>query len=62
MDVTGSAFLGRPAVADAADFASVAHAGQMRRTGDPYIMHCIETACIVEGLLSTSDYAEDDAR
>ena len=34
----------------------------MRRTGDPYIMHCIETACIVEGLLNTSEYAEDDER
>jgi (p)ppGpp synthase/HD superfamily hydrolase len=62
VDVSGSAFLSRPEVVAAADFAARAHAGQMRRTGDPYIMHCVETACIVEGLLSVSDYKEDDER
>ena len=62
VDVSGSNFLSRPAVLEAADFAEAAHCGQMRRTGDPYIMHCIETACIVEGLLALSEVTEDDAR
>ena len=62
VDVTGSNFLSRPAVLEAAAFAEAAHQGQMRRTGDPYIMHCVETACIVEGLLALSEVTEDDAR
>lgn len=64
VDVSGSAYLTREGVLAAADFAARAHAGQTRRTGDPYIMHCVETACIMEGLLSTLEMeeAENDER
>lgn len=62
VEISGSAYLARAEVAAAAEFAAKAHAGQMRRTGDPYIMHCVETACIVEGLLSELNYKEDDER
>ena len=33
---------------------------QVRLTGDPYIVHCVETACIVEGLLKTVLEEVDD--
>ncbi|KAK9838138.1 hypothetical protein WJX81_003408 [Elliptochloris bilobata] len=51
VDVTGSRFLSRPEVLRAAHFAAEAHAGQVRLTGDPYVVHLVETACIVECLL-----------
>ena len=54
MDVTDSHFLSQPEVIGAADFASRAHAGQLRLTGNPYVMHVIETAKIVEGILANS--------
>lgn len=54
MDVTGSQFLSHSEVVKAADFAARAHAGQMRLTGNPYVMHVIETARIVEGILANS--------
>ena len=54
VDVTGSQFLSHPDVVKAADFAARAHAGQMRLTGNPYVMHVIETARIVEGILANS--------
>lgn len=59
VDVTGSDFLTRPAVRRAVEFAAAAHAGQVRKTGEPYVAHCIETALIVEDLLSAT---EDDLR
>ena len=62
VDVTGSQFMSRPGVVAAAAFAATAHEGQMRLTKDPYIMHCLETAAIVEGLMAPSAYAEDDER
>lgn len=62
VDVTGSEFLSRPGVVAAAAFAASAHEGQMRLTMEPYIMHCVETAAIVEGLMASSAYAEDDER
>ena len=62
MDVTGSKFLGRPEVVRAAEFAAAAHAHQQRRTGEPYVSHCIATARIVEGLLASSRVQEADDR
>lgn len=62
VDVTYSRFLQRPAVVEAADFAAVAHRGQTRLTGAPYITHCVETALIVEGLWALSEATEDDDR
>jgi hypothetical protein len=59
IDVTGSSFFQRSEVRRAVDFAAAAHTGQTRKTGEPYVAHCIATAAIVEGLLSPS---EDDSR
>lgn len=59
VDVTGSRFFGRPAVRRAVEFAAEAHRGQVRKTQEPYVAHCVATAAIVERLLAPS---EDDAR
>ncbi|PRW20358.1 GTP diphosphokinase chloroplastic isoform X1 isoform A [Chlorella sorokiniana] len=59
VDVAGSRFFSRPIVRQAADFAAAAHSGQIRKTRQPYVTHCIETALVVEGLLSPT---EEDAR
>eukprot|EP00879_Flechtneria_rotunda_P005523 GHRR01005816.1.p1 GENE.GHRR01005816.1~~GHRR01005816.1.p1 ORF type:complete len:1309 (+),score=612.22 GHRR01005816.1:725-4651(+) len=40
-----------PRVLAATDYAAAAHAGQRRKTGEPYVSHCIETALIVEANL-----------
>lgn len=54
VDVSRSAFLMRPAVLKAAEFAAEAHTGQFRKSGQPYISHCLETALIFEDLLEPS--------
>lgn len=36
-------------------FAALAHQGQRRKTGHLYVVHCIETALIVEKLLSPKE-------
>mmetsp|Transcript_44726 Transcript_44726/g.72815 ORF Transcript_44726/g.72815 Transcript_44726/m.72815 type:complete len:851 (-) Transcript_44726:326-2878(-) len=36
-----------PAVVHAFEVAKEAHAGQLRKSGDPYVSHCIETAAIL---------------
>ncbi len=54
VDVTGSRYLRRPEVLRAAHFAAAAHEGQTRLTKDPYIVHCVETAAIVECLHASS--------
>jgi ppGpp synthetase/RelA/SpoT-type nucleotidyltranferase len=59
VDVSDSRFLSRPRVLCAVEFAAHAHRGQTRKTGDPYVAHCLETALIVERLLSPS---EEDTR
>ncbi len=56
VDVTHSPFFERPEVLRAVEFAAEAHRGQRRKTGEPYVAHCIETACIVEALV---DHAEN---
>lgn len=59
IDVGSSKYFGRERVRLAIDLASQAHEGQFRKTRQPYITHCIETALIVEALLSPN---EDDDR
>lgn len=58
VDVGDSRFLRRPSVRRAADFAAEAHRGQVRKTQEPYVAHCVHTALIVEGLLSPSENDE----
>ncbi len=48
VDVTASRFFQHPTVLKAVAFAAKAHEGQYRKTGEPYVAHCIETALIVE--------------
>ncbi len=48
MDITRSRLLHTDAAQRALQFAERAHAGQYRKTGEPYVAHCIETALIVE--------------
>ena len=57
VDCTGYAALAHPVVLRAADFAAVAHAGQFRRSGEPYVVHAVETARIVAGLVSGGERA-----
>lgn len=56
VNVTHSRFFDQPKVKEAVAFAAEAHRGQARKTKEPYVAHCIETACIVEEVL---DLAED---
>lgn len=51
VDITGSQYLERPACRKAASYAAAAHAGHFRKSGQPYVMHCIETAIITEQML-----------
>ena len=62
LDVSGSKYLKRPRVVAAADFAARAHEGQRRKTGEPYITHCVATAAIVEALLAQNRTQEADER
>lgn len=59
VEIPAWSLLNKPELQRAVDFAAMAHAGQFRKTGDPYVAHCIETALIVEQLLSPK---EDGAR
>jgi len=59
VDVTQSDYLARPAVMEVLAFAESAHQGQLRRTGDPYIRHCVETAFITEQLMILDKKVED---
>jgi hypothetical protein len=62
VNVGGSKYFGRERVVKAVSVAAQAHDGQFRKTKQPYVTHCIETALIVEALLSPNedpDRAED---
>ena len=48
VDVSRSAMFRDARVLEAARFAARAHEGQARRTGEPYVAHCVEAALIVE--------------
>jgi hypothetical protein len=58
IDVGGSKYFGRRRVLRAVDLAAQAHEGQVRKTRQPYVTHCIETALIVEALLSPNEEDE----
>ncbi|GAX73519.1 hypothetical protein CEUSTIGMA_g971.t1 [Chlamydomonas eustigma] len=51
VDVTNSVSFKHPEVLRAVEFAAEAHLGQFRKTGEPYVSHCIEAALIVENML-----------
>jgi len=59
VDVSRSKYFDRRRVLRALEMAAKAHEGQIRKTMQPYVTHCIETALIVEALLSPN---EDDDR
>lgn len=48
IDVTNSVAFQEEEVLKAVEFAASAHNRQFRKTGEPYVTHCIETALIVE--------------
>lgn len=52
VDVSHSVFMRNSKVLRAVEFAAKAHDGQFRKTGQPYVSHCLETALIFEDLLS----------
>lgn len=54
VDVTGFPVFNHPMVLKAIAFARNAHKGQLRKTGDPYLTHCINTAQILALLVPTS--------
>ncbi|WCJ27938.1 GTP pyrophosphokinase [Euphorbia peplus] len=60
VDVTGYPIFSDAKVQKAIGFAKKAHHGQFRKTGDPYLVHCIHTGRIVAMLVpSTSKRAVD---
>lgn len=52
IDVSHSVHMKNKKVLKAVEFAARAHDGQFRKTGQPYVSHCLETALIFEELLS----------
>ena len=62
IDVTHSCFFDHAKVKDAVAFAAEAHRGQQRKTKEPYVTHCIETACIVEDVLDLAEDSEYNSR
>ncbi|XP_078162448.1 uncharacterized protein LOC144557748 isoform X2 [Carex rostrata] len=60
VDVTGYSIFHDPEVQKAISFASGAHLGQFRKTGEPYVTHCIHTGKILAALVpSTGKRAVD---
>ncbi|ESW29030.1 hypothetical protein PHAVU_002G038200 [Phaseolus vulgaris] len=54
VDVTGYPIFNDAKVQKAIAFARKAHRGQMRKTGDPYLTHCIHTGRILAALVPSS--------
>ncbi|KAM3243065.1 hypothetical protein ACQJBY_055191 [Aegilops geniculata] len=54
VEVTGYQVFEDPKVQKAIVFASTAHIGQFRRTGDPYVTHCIHTGKILAALVPST--------
>ncbi|KAJ9539561.1 hypothetical protein OSB04_026067 [Centaurea solstitialis] len=54
VDVTGYPVFNDPKVHKAIAFARKAHHGQLRKTGDPYLTHCINTAKILALLVPST--------
>ena len=62
IDVTHNRFFDQPKVKEAVAFAAEADKGKFRKNKEPYVTHCIETACIVEEVLDLADRAEYNSR
>ncbi|KAL5208770.1 hypothetical protein ABZP36_033205 [Zizania latifolia] len=54
VEVTGYPVFEDPKVQKAIVFASTAHLGQFRKTGDPYVTHCIHTGKILAALVPST--------
>ncbi|KAG6576870.1 putative GTP diphosphokinase RSH3, chloroplastic, partial [Cucurbita argyrosperma subsp. sororia] len=54
VDVTGLVIFEDAKVQKAIEFAKKAHHGQLRKTGDPYLTHCIHTGRILAALVPPS--------
>uniref|UniRef100_A0A7N0U717 GTP diphosphokinase n=1 Tax=Kalanchoe fedtschenkoi TaxID=63787 RepID=A0A7N0U717_KALFE len=54
VDITGYPIFEDPKVQEAIAFARKAHNGQFRKTGEPYLTHCIHTARIISVLVPSS--------
>ncbi|XP_008798007.2 uncharacterized protein LOC103713029 isoform X2 [Phoenix dactylifera] len=54
VDVTGYPIFNDEKVRKAIAFATKAHVGQSRKTGEPYVTHCIHTGKILAALVPTS--------
>ncbi|PON62440.1 RelA/SpoT family [Trema orientale] len=54
VDVTGYPIFSDPKVQKAIAFAKKAHHGQLRKTGDPYLTHCIHTGRILAMLVPST--------
>lgn len=54
VDITGYRIFNEAKVQKAVMFAKKAHTGQMRKTGDPYLTHCIHTGKILAALVPSS--------
>ncbi|KAL5568213.1 hypothetical protein UlMin_024788 [Ulmus minor] len=54
VDVSGYSIFSDPKVQKAIAFAKQAHHGQFRKTGDPYLTHCIHTGRILAMLVPSS--------
>ncbi|KAL5728476.1 GTP diphosphokinase [Ranunculus cassubicifolius] len=54
VDVTGYPIFNDEKVQKAIEFARKAHYGQVRKTGDPYLTHCINTGKILAALVPSS--------
>ncbi|XP_062119799.1 uncharacterized protein LOC133834261 isoform X1 [Humulus lupulus] len=54
VDVTGYPIFSDPMVQKAIHFAKIAHHGQLRKTGDPYLTHCIHTGRILAMLVPST--------
>eukprot|EP00899_Mesostigma_viride_P011478 jgi/Mesvir1/20330/Mv19921-RA.1 len=57
VDVSLYPIMQHPDLARAARFAAKWHAGQVRKTGEPYVLHCVHTARIIAALLPSEDKA-----
>lgn len=51
VDITETRFVDRPVCLQAAAFAAHAHKGRYRKSGEPYVHHCVSTAVITEQMM-----------
>jgi hypothetical protein len=51
VDISNTRFVDRPVCLQAAAFAAHAHKGRYRKSGEPYVHHCVSTAVITEQMM-----------